>query len=114
MHQLLDKMKYNHLILDIELKNKISVNQINIVFQKIVNLLNLSVLKQEKHVFNNGWFTLFYILAESHISAHYRIEDSYLALDIYSCRNLENYEKQIIEIIWNLWKIKLIRLQRNL
>jgi hypothetical protein len=47
-------MKYNHLILDIELKNKISVNQINIVFQKIVNLLNLSVLKQEKHIFNNG------------------------------------------------------------
>jgi len=103
---------YNHFIFDIKTKN-LDLDDVENVFWQIVNLLNLTVLKKEKYIFENGGFTAFWLLAESHLSAHYRIEDNYLAVDIYSCKNLEEFENKIIEIIWQLWKYKLNKLKRN-
>ena len=109
-------MNYNHLILDIKLEKIIKIEQVNDICKKISNILNLTILREEKYIFDNGWFTLFYLLAESHISAHYRIEDNYLALDIYSCRNIKTYEKQIIETLNKLWikDIKITKLLRSI
>lgn len=106
----------NHIIFDIKLKNKISIQELEKVFDNIVNLLSLNVLIKENHIFENGWFTLFYVLSESHISAHYRIEQDYLALDIYSCRNMVNYEKNILEYIklLNTIDIKINYLNRTI
>ena len=108
-------MEYNHIILDLKLNNTISIEQIDDIFQKIVKILNLSILKKEKYIFDNGWFTLFYVLAESHLSAHYRIENNYLALDIYSCRNIKKYKEEIIKTLKKLWihNIKETKLLRN-
>jgi len=99
---------------DIKLKNKISIKEVKKLFDNIVNLLSLNVLIKENYMFDNGWFTLFYVLAESHISAHYRIDENYLALDVYSCRNMINYEKNILEFIkWlNTIDIKINYLNR--
>ena len=102
---------YNHFIFDIKTKN-LDLDDVENVFWQIVNLLNLTVLKKEKYIFENWGFTAFWLLAESHLSAHYRIEDNYLAVDIYSCRNLEEFKNKIIEIIWQLWKYKLNKLKR--
>jgi len=109
-------MNYNHLILDIKLEKIIKIEEVKNVCKNITNILNLTILKEKEHIFNNWWFTLFFLLAESHISAHYRIEDDYLALDIYSCRNIKKYEKQTIEILNNLWikDIKITKLLRNI
>ena len=105
---------YNHIIFDIKTKN-LDLDNVESVFWQIVNLLNLTVLKKEKHIFENWGFTIFWIIAESHLSAHYRIEDDYLAVDIYSCRNLEEFEKRICEIIGNLGEYHhLTKLYRNL
>ena len=101
----------NHYIFDIR-TNKIVLKDIEKLFNEIVDLLKLTVLKKEKYVFDNGWFTLFWLLAESHISAHYRIENNYLALDIYSCRNLDYFERDISKLIWKLGEFKLTKLQR--
>jgi len=103
---------YNHFIFDIKTKN-LDLDDVENVFWQIVNLLNLTVLKKEKYIFENWGFTAFWLLAESHLSAHYRIEDNYLAVDIYSCKNLEEFENKIIEVIWQLWKYKLNKLKRN-
>jgi len=109
-------MDYNHLILDIKLEKIIKIEEIRNICKNITNILNLTILKEEEHIFNNWWFTLFFLLAESHISAHYRIEDNYLAIDIYSCRNIKEYENQTIEILNNLWikDIKITKLLRNI
>ena len=106
-------MNYNHLILDIKLENLIKIKQVDKVCKKITKILNLTILKEEKYIFKNWWFTIFFLLAESHISAHYRIENNYLALDIYSCRNLDYFESEILKLIWKLWKFKLTKLQRD-
>jgi len=109
-------MNYNHLILDIKLEEKIKIKKVKDIFDKIIDVLHLTALNKQEYVFDNGWFTLFYLLAESHISAHYRIEDDYLALDIYSCKNIKDYEKQTINILENLWikDIKTTKLLRNI
>ncbi len=108
-------MNYNHLVLDIKLENLIEIKQVDKVCKNITNILDLTILKEKNHIFDDWWFTIFFLLAESHISAHYRIEDNYLALDIYSCRNIKYYETQTIEIINTLWvkNIKLTKLWRN-
>jgi len=109
-------MEYNHLILDVKLNQKNKIEDIKQKCKDITNILNLTILEEKKHVFNNWWFTLFFLLAESHISVHYRIEDDYLALDIYSCRNIKKYETQTIKIINKLWikDIKITKLLRNI
>ena len=103
----------NHLLVDIHTEG-LSIEKIENVFDEIVALLNLKVLKKENYVFDNGGFTLFFLLAESHLSAHYRIEDDYLALDVYSCRNLTSYMKDLHTILSKLWKIKIKGVIRKL
>ena len=103
---------YNHLILDIKLKEKITYLEAQKLLSKILNILNLTKLKEEKYVFNNWGFTLFLLLSESHISAHYRIEYDYLAIDIYSCNDISVKEKDIISLFKNLWEAKLTKINR--
>ena len=102
----------NHLLVDIHTEG-LSIEKVENVFDEIVALLNLKVLKKENYIFDNGGFTLFFLLAESHLSAHYRIEDDYLALDVYSCRNLTSYMKNLYTILSKLWKIKIKALTRK-
>ena len=104
---------YNHFIFDIKTKN-LDLDDVENVFWQIVNLLNLTVLKKEKYIFENWGFTAFWLLAESHLSAHYRIEDDYLAVDIYSCKNLEEFEKETWKIIGSLGEYQLTKFYRNL
>ena len=103
----------NHYIFDIKTKKTISINEVKGLFQQLVDLLNLNVLAKKEHIFSNWWFTIFRLLSESHLSAHYRIENNYLALDIYSCRNLENYEKEITDLIKFLWDFRITKLDRS-
>ena len=103
----------NHYIFDIKTEETISINKAKDLFQQLVNLLNLNVLAKKEHIFSNWWFTIFRLLAESHLSAHYRIENNYLALDIYSCRNLEDYEEEITNLIKLLWNFKITKLDRR-
>ena len=104
----------NHYVFDIETKNKISLKDVENIFSQLIKLLWLTVLKKEKHIFDNWWFTIFWLLAESHISAHYRIENNYLAMDIYSCKNLENFENEILNFVKILGNFKFTKLNRSL
>jgi len=107
----------NHLVFDIKLKNKIKLEDIEKLFDKIVEIIKVRVLKKENYVFENGGLTLFYLLAESHISGHYRIEDDYLALDIYSCNIFSWSEQKIKNLLENnlsISRIKVKPLQRKL
>ena len=103
----------NHYIFDIKTK-KLNLKDVENIFFQLIKLLNLSVLKKEKYIFDNWGFTIFWLLAESHISAHYRPEDNYLAMDIYSCRNLGNFENEILKLIKKLWEYKITKLDRDL
>jgi len=103
---------YNHFIFDIKVKNLI-LNDVENIFNMLTKLLNLNVVEKWKHIFGNGGFTVFWLLSESHLSAHYRIEDNYLALDIYCCKDLENFEKEICDVIGKLGNFKVIKINRE-
>ena len=106
---------HNHFILDIKLNRKINLEETSKILEEITDLLNLTSLKKNSYLFENGGFTTFFLLAESHISAHYRIEDDYLALDIYSCRSIKDYEQWIFEILKKIdvKSIKITKLFRD-
>lgn len=46
---------------------------------------DLSVLDVGRHEFENGGFTLFLLLAESHISVHFYIETRTAFVDVFTC-----------------------------
>ena len=46
---------------------------------------NFTVLDSSVYIFDNGGFTLFVLLAESHISFHYYIENDAAFVDIFTC-----------------------------
>ncbi len=77
----------------------------NEIFENIVQILNLKVLKKDHHIFENGGFTLFFLLAESHISWHYRIEENFLALDLYTCRRIK---KELDSVMKELEKLGIL------
>ena len=56
---------------------------------------NFNVLEVKKHAFNNGAFTLAFILSESHLTLHTWPEKEYklVCIDLFSCKkgfSLEN------------------------
>lgn len=46
---------------------------------------NLTLLDSGEYKFKNGGFTLYCLLAESHISVHYYIEEKAAFVDIFTC-----------------------------
>ena len=95
---------YNHFIFDIKIE-KLTLKKTEELFAKLVKLLDLQVLQKWSYIFENWGFTNFWLLSESHLSAHYRIEDDYLALDIYCCKDLLKFESNIYKILSKFWKI---------
>lgn len=75
-----------HIISDFyEIKQKICAEEfLNIIHESCVRN-NLTMLDSGVHVFENGGFTLYCLLAESHISMHYYIEEKSAFIDIFTC-----------------------------
>ena len=73
-------------------------------FQITNNINNKELVDKYKDFYNKtktsiyGGYTAFIVLAESHISIHTYPEELYIALDIYSCKN--------IDVKMNMCKIK--------
>lgn len=98
-----------HLIVDlIDIPSHIFLNELSKenyeTFGTLVELSlvthGMNVLQKETHFFDQpvGAFTSFYLLSESHLSMHSWPENNYIALDIFTCGNV-NTLRIVEEII---------------
>jgi hypothetical protein len=83
-----------HLICDLkEIQNVdllTDMDGVKTIFDNICVEYEFCVLDMIEHRFENGAFTIIYMLSESHMSIHTFPERNYAAIDIYCCRNYEN------------------------
>lgn len=61
----------------------------------------IKILKYDSFVFDNGGYTVFFLLEESHISIHSYIEHRAAFVDIFTCGTLD--AKGIIDDIMNFY-----------
>jgi S-adenosylmethionine decarboxylase proenzyme len=73
--------------------------QVNIGQDNIAELINIikescnrnkiQVLKDDYFIFDNGGYTLFFLLKESHLSIHFYMEYRAAFVDIFTCGNAD-------------------------
>ncbi len=79
-----------HLICDIkQIKNTFLLNdlvKLTELMDSVCTKYNFTVLHRQTHAFEPQGHTILYLLSESHFSIHTFPERSYIALDLYTCR----------------------------
>lgn len=73
---------------NVELMN--SVEGIQTLLDSICEKYQYQVLARSAHAFSPIGATVLFLLSESHISVHTFPERSYVAVDIYTCRNMKD------------------------
>ena len=104
-----------HIIIDIY---EINNNEILKYTSTIIDILNkitkefkLNIVNKAIHQFEPFGVTGVYVLAESHLSIHTFVEEKKVAMDLYTCRNLNdtntiiNYIKELFGICKITYKI---------
>ena len=85
-----------HLILDLfEVKEGLLDNSLPIIISQIKEILEKEGHKIQnisEHIFDNGAYTLLFLLMESHFSVHTWPENGYIAVDCFSCKKTINME----------------------
>lgn len=79
------------------------------VFDRLIERLNLRVIKTSEHVFDNGGKTRVSILSASHIALHTWPELNYGHIDLLCCRpsiNCEEVENVVDELVKNDLRIE--------
>lgn len=75
-----------HIISDFYgIQQVLNVSEILNVIGESCKRHNLTLIDSGIHKFLNGGFTLYCLLAESHISVHYYIEEGAAFVDIFTC-----------------------------
>jgi S-adenosylmethionine decarboxylase len=67
-----------------------SMDSMHELLEDICHKYDFTVLNKTQYKFEPQGLTILYMLSESHISIHTFPEQSYLALDIYTCRDYED------------------------
>ena len=73
---------------NIELMN--SVDGIQSLLDSICDKYQFQILARSSHAFSPIGATVLFLLSESHISVHTFPERSYVAVDIYTCRDMKD------------------------
>lgn len=60
------------------------------VFERAVEVLGANVINRFSHKFHPQGVTVVYALAESHLSLHSFPENGCVALDVYTCGNMDS------------------------
>ena len=50
---------------------------------------HVAILKHSNYVFDNGGYTVFFLLKESHLSIHYYVEYRSAFIDVFTCGNAD-------------------------
>ena len=96
-------MKGLHLIahisnmLNVDIIKTVDVKQL---LEKIIDEMKINVNGEISHQFQPFGATLLYLLAESHMSIHFYVEEKYVAIDLYCCNEFIDMNKDV-EIIYD-------------
>jgi S-adenosylmethionine/arginine decarboxylase-like enzyme len=108
-------LKHLHLILQAEVKTKLTEKELEEFLFSLVREIDMKVLilPQLKFSHQKAWTGMIGIIT-SHITFHYWTIEKYLQLDIYSCKefDIENAVK-FIKDFWKTNNEKIIFLKRN-
>lgn len=95
-----------HIIIDIyDIKNNEELKMVSSIQQmmdKIVDRYNLSVMERTFHQFEPYGVTGVYVLAESHLSVHTFVNERKVAMDLYTCKSMENTD-DVVDYIKTLF-----------
>ena len=81
-----------HLMLDLYGCKHVEVYDIEYFLFKICSTIGAVPLKLESHRFDDGGSSGAIILAESHCSWHYWIEEGYVAIDMFTCGSVDPFD----------------------
>jgi S-adenosylmethionine decarboxylase len=84
------------------------------ILDKIVTNFDLHIVNKVFHQFEPYGVTGVYVLAESHLSIHTFVDERKVAMDVYTCKKMDNTDK-IIKYIQSLFgecKIKSCVIER--
>jgi len=88
------KISGKHMICDIKgIKNILllhSLNNMLSLLDTICKKYDFSILEKVEHSFNPEGISILYLLSESHLSIHTFPEKSYIAFDLYTCRQYDD------------------------
>jgi S-adenosylmethionine decarboxylase len=90
-----------HLLVDLyHCQFNLTHEEIRTKLADICRQIGATVLQEYSHLFNNGGSSGAIVLAESHCTWHYWIDEKYLALDIFTCgeSNPEDAIDMILEM----------------
>ena len=97
------QLGYHHLwdVYSIPENSVAKVEQLLPLMDEITSLVGLTVLEKSSRQFQPEGATSIYMLSESHLSMHSWPEHNYLAIDLFSCREVdENLVYTFIEELW--------------
>jgi S-adenosylmethionine decarboxylase len=88
------KISGKHMICDIKgIKNMVllhDLDKMKKVLEDICNKYDFSILEKVDYKFHPEGISILYLLSESHLSIHTFPEKSYIAFDLYTCRQYDN------------------------
>jgi S-adenosylmethionine decarboxylase proenzyme len=88
------KISGKHMICDIKgIKNILllhSLNNMLSLLDTICKKYDFSILEKVEHRFHPEGISILYLLSESHLSIHTFPEKSYIAFDLYTCRQYDD------------------------
>jgi S-adenosylmethionine decarboxylase len=74
-----------HYLINIENIDVICNKKVSTICEKLIERTNLHVLNKGEHRFEPEGYTCFYLLSESHLSAHTWPEHNKVCMDFFSC-----------------------------
>lgn len=69
----------------------------------LCKIFGFTVLHKYHHEFTPQGVTLFYLLAESHISIHTFPEEKYISMDIYTCKYNKRFKRNTLKTLLEIW-----------
>jgi S-adenosylmethionine decarboxylase len=78
--------------LDCDLKSLINIDGLKNAMIKGINESGATILSYTEKVFDNGGYTILFLLSESHCSIHTYPENNALFTDLFTCGNVCDYK----------------------
>lgn len=78
--------------LDCDLKSLINIDGLKNAMVKGINESGATILSYTEKVFDNGGYTILFLLSESHCSIHTYPENNALFTDLFTCGNVCDYK----------------------
>lgn len=89
----ISKGDFSHYIIEIDIKNSFSNNELKSKVKNLLKILNLNIVKIFEYNFKPHGATIAFILSSSHLVIHTWPEYNYVHIDLFCCKKLMPSDK---------------------